>query len=208
MHTKLLYLIGAGGHGKVVFDAILLNAFPKQNIRVRDDSEHLRDSIFLGCSVEVPATAIEMTDQIFHLAIGNSHVRKHLFDELKKLNATPFTVIHPLASVSQFSKVADGVFVAAKAVVAANASIGLSSIINHGAVVDHDCVVGKFSHISPNATLAGGVTVGSHVLIGAGANILPGLNIGDNAVIGAGAVVTTHVGSGEVRVGIPAKLKK
>lgn len=207
MHTKLLFLIGAGGHGKVVFDAILLNAFPRQNIRIRDGSESLRNSIFLGCSVEVPAIDNEMADQLFHLAIGNNQARENLYIELNKLNAAPFTVLHPTASVSQFSKIDRGAFVAAKSVVAANASIGLCSIVNHGAIVDHDCIVGKFSHIAPNATLAGGVTVGSHVLVGAGANILPGLKIGDNAVIGAGAVVTTDVGSGEVRVGIPARLK-
>lgn len=208
MHTKLLFLIGAGGHGKVVLDAMLLNDFPNQNIRVKDGSERLRDSIFFGYPVQVPVVSNDISDQLFHLAIGNSKVRENLFGQLNKLNAVPFTVLHPTASISQFSKIDKGAFVAANSVVAANASIGLCSIVNHGAIVDHDCIVGQFSHIAPNATLAGGVTVGSHVLIGAGANILPGVTIGDNAIIGAGAVVTTNIGPGETRIGIPAKLKK
>ncbi len=207
MHTKLLFLVGAGGHGKVVLDAIFLNGFLKDSIRVTDGSDSLRDTMFLGCRVQVPAISNDMSEQLFHLAIGNSEARENLFVELKKINATPRTILHPMASISQFSKIYEGVFVAAKAVIAANSVIGQCTIVNHGAIVDHDCVVGNFSHVAPNATLAGGVTIGSHVLIGAGANVLPGITIGDHAIIGAGAVVTENVNSGETRVGVPAILK-
>ncbi|MBK8188042.1 MAG: acetyltransferase [Cellvibrio sp.] len=207
MHTKLLFLVGAGGHGRVVLDAILLNGFLKDNIRVTDSSDSLRDSMLLGYPIQVPATSKDMSEQLFHLAIGNSKARESLFVQLKKLSAYPQTILHPMASISQFSKIDDGVFVAAKAVVAPNALLGQCTIVNHGAIVDHDCIVGKFSHVAPNATLAGGVTIGSHVLIGAGANVLPGITIGDHAVIGAGAVVTENVNAGETRVGVPAILK-
>jgi sugar O-acyltransferase (sialic acid O-acetyltransferase NeuD family) len=207
MHTKLLFVVGAGGHGKVVLDATFLNGFLKDNIRITDNAESLRNSIFLGCRVQVPALLEDMRGHLFHVAIGNSKARESLFLELRELNAIPHTILHPMASISQFSKIDNGVFVAAKAVIAANATIGQCSIVNHGAIVDHDCIVGKFSHVAPNATLAGGVTIGSHVLIGAGANVLPGITIGDCAVIGAGAVVTENVNAGETRVGVPAILK-
>jgi acetyltransferase-like isoleucine patch superfamily enzyme len=73
-------------------------------------------------------------------------------------------------------------------------------------VVDHDCFVDEFSHIAPNASLAGGVCVGMRVLVGAGARVLAGGVIAADAVIGAGAVVTaSDVPAGTVWVGVPAR---
>jgi sugar O-acyltransferase (sialic acid O-acetyltransferase NeuD family) len=205
MPTKLLYLIGAGGHAKVVLDALLSTDAMAYGIRIRDGAQQLQGQQLLGYPIEVPAIAAEMENQSFHLAIGNGQARQRLFAMLIDIRAVPLSVVHPASSVSRFARVGDGSFVAAQAVVAAAAALGRSVIINHGAVVDHDCVVGDFSHIAPSAALSGGVVVGSGVLVGAGAKILPGLSVGDDAVIGAGAVVTANVGAGETWVGVPAR---
>ena len=205
MPTKLIYLIGAGGHGKVVLDALLSTDGQAYDVRVRDGAHELQEKSLLGYPIDVPAIAAEMEGQLFHLAIGNGQARRRLFDALRAMRAFPLSVLHATSCVSRFARVGDGSFLAAKSVVAAAASIGHSVIINHGAVVDHDCVVGDFSHIAPNAALGGGVIVGWGVLVGAGANILPGLSIGDEAVIGAGAVVTANVNAGETWVGVPAR---
>ncbi|RYY02233.1 MAG: acetyltransferase [Gammaproteobacteria bacterium] len=205
MHTKLIFLIGAGGHAKVVFDAILLNEISQTRVRITDRELKLKGKEFFDCKIEVPEVGIEMANQLFHLAIGNNRARENIFNQLSELNAQPLTITHPDASISRFSKIEAGAFIAAKAVVGPDAHIGLCSIVNHGAVVDHDCIIGNFSHIAPNATIGGGVTIGSHVLIGAGANILPGIHIGDGSIVGAGSVVTSNIGPGEVKVGIPAK---
>lgn len=50
------------------------------------------------------------------------------------------------------------------------------------------------------------IRVGNNVYIGTGAYILPGVRIGDNCVIGAGAIVTKDIPSGNVAVGIPARV--
>lgn len=205
MPTKLVYLIGAGGHGKVVLDALLSTDGRAYDVRVRDGAHKLQGQSLLGYPIEVPATSEEMEGQLFHLAIGNCQARRQLFAALRGMRALALSVVHASSQVSRFARVGDGSFLAAQSVVAAAASIGHSVIINHGAVVDHDCVVGDFSHIAPNAALGGGVIVGSGVLVGAGANVLPGLSIGDEAVIGAGAVVTANVNAGETWVGVPAR---
>jgi len=200
-----VFLIGAGGHGRVVLDALLESGIPLSCVHVRDKAQHLHGLDFLGCSIEPFVSTEDVQSEFFHLAIGNGKIRKRLFAELTALGAIPLSVTHPAASISRLSTIGAGFFGAAKAVVAPATVLGVGVIVNHGAVVDHDCVLGDFSHIAPNATLGGGVRVGAGVLIGAGANILPRVVIGADSVIGAGAVVTADVEAGVTYVGIPAK---
>lgn len=205
MRIDRVYLVGAGGHGKVVLDALLESGISLSSIRVRDEAPHLYGVSFLGCTVEPFVFTKDVRGNLFHLAIGVGAVRKRLFTELVERGGVPLSVIHPSASISRFSTIGSGFFGAARAVVAPSTALGVGVIVNHGAVVDHDCVVGDFSHIAPNATLGGGVKVGAGALIGAGANILPRVVVGAGAVIGAGAVVTADVEAGAIYVGIPAK---
>lgn len=204
MHTDDVFLVGAGGHGKVVLDALLERGTPLTHIRIRDEARNLHGVLFMGCRIETPVLVDDMVGASFHVAIGAADVRRRLFDAVVMHGALPLTVTHPTASISRHSSLGAGCFVAAQSILAPGAKLGNSVILNHGAIVDHDCEVGDFSHIAPNATLGGGVRVGACVLIGAGATILPGVAIGAGAIIGAGAVVTADIDAGETHVGIPA----
>jgi len=79
-------------------------------------------------------------------------------------------------------------------------------IVNTGAVVEHDCVVGDFAHISPNAVLAGGVTLGPLAWVGSCASVRQLIAVGEASVVGMGAVVTRDVIAGVTVVGNPAKV--
>ncbi len=204
MHTDTIFLIGAGGHAKVVLDALLLNEFANRRICVSDNNPALQGKTLLGLTIAVPALPTGPHAGMFHVAIGNGRVREKLHDQLTAAGCRPLTVVHAAALLSRFSSIGSGSFVAARAIVAPAATIGDGVIVNHGAVVDHDCQVGAYSHIAPNATLAGGVRIGARVLIGAGANVLPGVHIGDDAVVGAGAVVLKDIAAGETYAGVPA----
>jgi sugar O-acyltransferase (sialic acid O-acetyltransferase NeuD family) len=208
MHIDAIYLIGAGGHGKVVLDTLLTLGDPLPNIYVCDGNASRQGQSFLTYQIKHLSDFSGLSGQAFHISIGDCAIREKIYKNLLASNAVPFTIVHPRASVSGFSTVGLGTFLAAQSVLAPAAKVGMGVIVNHGGVVDHDCVVGDFSHIAPNATLGGCVTVGEGVLVGAGANILPGITVGDYAVIGAGAVVTKDVSSGETWAGIPAKIAK
>nr|WP_166354517.1 hypothetical protein [Bradyrhizobium barranii] len=88
------------------------------------------------------------------------------------------------------------------------ATIGQSCILNTGCIVEHDCVVGDFSHVSVNATLAGRSRLGSFVFLGAGATIIGRCSVPDGTVCGAGAVVTRSLAVSGTYVGVPARLAK
>lgn len=197
-----LLIFGAGGHGRVLVDAALL-ARLWQSIMVSD--RKLADNqseMFPGIRLLTAAAAL-VFDPAVHIAIGNNHFRQKeagLWGHERLVS-----VLHPAATVSVFSSLGSGCFVAAGAVVGPSARVGMGVIINHGAVVDHDVEVGAFSHIAPNASLGGHVMLGQRVLIGSGAVVLPSIVLGDDVTIGAGSVVNAHLPQPGTYAGIPAR---
>jgi sugar O-acyltransferase (sialic acid O-acetyltransferase NeuD family) len=190
------YIYGAGGHGKVVLDAMQV-----AHIDCKGFVEEILNWAGLGV-LKLSDLAPE-TPNYFHLAIGSCKVREAIASKLDC--ASYFTVVHPSAVVAKTAQIGIGTFLAAHSIVAPDAKIGSHCIINHAAVIDHDCFVDDYSHIAPKSSLGGGVKVGKGVLIGSGAVVLPNLVIADYAVIGAGAVVTRNVLAGMTVVGSPAK---
>ena len=207
MPTEHWIVVGAGGHARVVMDALQSEKGESISCAFADDDVSLHERFVLDVPVLGAASEVVSPGTRFHVAIGANRTREKLYKQMLGIGAVPFAVVHPSAIVSKYAHLGIASFVAARAVVAPAAKIGVGAIINHGAVIDHDCLVGDFSHIAPGATLAGGVSVGCGVLIGAGANVLPGVVIGDGAVIGAGAVVVADVLSGTQVVGVPARKK-
>jgi sugar O-acyltransferase (sialic acid O-acetyltransferase NeuD family) len=191
------FIYGAGGHGKVVFDAMQV---AKMHCDGFVDSKNI--SLWFGLPV-LKEDEVNRSDFV-HIAIGNASVREKIASSHP--DYAFFSIIHPSSSVAKSAKIsASGVFVAAQSVIGPEAEVLDHSIINHGAIIDHDCKVGRFCHVAPNAVLGGGVSIGNHVMVGAGAVILPGLTICDNVTIGAGAVVTKNILSPQVVIGVPAK---
>lgn len=192
------YIYGAGGHGKVVWDAMQSSQM--------DCAGFVDDKVissWAGLDVYQLSSLNTNDELLLHLAIGSCAIREAFVAKLS--HAKYFSVIHAAAIIAKTSQIGSGSFVAAQSIVAPYATIGKYCIINHAAVIDHDCVVGDFSHVAPQVSLGGGVCVGKGVLVGAGSVILPGLTVSDYAVIGAGAVVTKNVSAGVTVVGNPAR---
>lgn len=196
-----VHVLGGGGHGKVVVDALLAGAWPASRILIHDDTP--RSGILLGCTVVTPLRLPAQSGARTHAAIGNGRFREQL------LGAWPeqdwLVIRHPRAVCAASGTIGPGCFVAALAVVGPDARLGRGVIVNHGAVVDHDAEVGDYSHVGPLASLGGGARIGRLVLVGAGARVLPGVKVGDGATVGAGAVVLNDVEAGGRVAGVPAR---
>ena len=206
MVSDVIYIIGAGGHGRVVADALSAAGVGQSRLVFRDGRPGLT---LLGNAVAVPETSSDMAGSQFHVAVGSTAIRRRLYDAAIAVGALPLSVFHPASVIAAEAKFGHGILVAATAVVAPGADVGDGTIVNHGAIVDHDARVGSFCHIAPRAALGGGVRIGDNVLVGAGAVILPGLNIVQGVTIGAGAVVTRSIIELGTWVGNPArKLEK
>ena len=202
MPTDLVHLVGAGGHCRVVAEALRRNGTPADAIIVRDSRPGL---VAYGRPVQTPEVDEAMAGHLFHVAIGSAVIRSRFHASALNVGARPLTIVHPGAWIAEDAKLGDAVLVAATAVIGPGVLVGDGTIINHGAIVDHDCSVGSFSHIAPNATLGGFAAIGARVLIGAGAVVLPGLTISSDVIVGAGAVVVRSIGEPGTWVGNPAR---
>ncbi|MEG1887029.1 MAG: acetyltransferase, partial [Oscillospiraceae bacterium] len=63
-------------------------------------------------------------------------------------------------------------------------------------------------HISPNAALAGTVTIGDKCHVGIGAVVKNSVTICENCIIGAGGVVVKDALKSGVYIGVPAKRRE
>ncbi len=201
-----LRIAGAGGHAKVVVDA-LKNRNPHRLVVVSDDRAIVGAMTLQGLPVVMPLLTPPIPrGQAIHVALGRNRLRQKISLEAEGLGFTLESITHPSACVAATASLGPGTLVAARAVVGPDARVGRGCIVNHGAVVDHDCSVGDWAHIAPGVVLGGEVVVGEGAMVGAGAIVLPGCRIGAWAVVGAGAVVTRDVGENNFVVGVPAKI--
>jgi sugar O-acyltransferase (sialic acid O-acetyltransferase NeuD family) len=197
-----IFIIGAGGHGKVAVRAA--QAAGSRVVAIFDDNPSKWDSLVFGVAVVGPVDAICTRPPLpTLLAIGDNDRRLELAN---KLNLPWASVVHPAAYVDEYAQIGAGVLVLPGAVIHVDAVVGDHAIVNSNATVEHDCRIGAGAHVSCRACLTGGVQVGRGALIGAGAVVLPGIRVADFARVGAGAVVTRNVEIATTVVGVPAQL--
>lgn len=205
MRINKMYIIGAGGHAKVVLDAVKHCANPVSIAGLIDETYERKGESLYGIRInEISINEIPVNSQ-FHVAIGNNVDRQRLSELLKSKGLTPLSVFHKMSSVSKYANIAGGVFAAACSTLGPSSKLHEGVIVNHNAIVDHDCHISMYSHVGPGAILGGNVKIGKKVFIGSGASVLPGLTIVDNVVIGSGAVVVRDILEPGTYVGVPAK---
>ena len=209
MERKPILIIGAGGHAKVLIDALLQQNADILGI-VDRNIQNVGEKV-LGIKVLGDDTyVLKYSPQEIYLvngigSIGPMQARKHVYDLFHQKGYSFMTVIHPSAIIGREVKLAEGVQVMAGAVIQTGCVIGINTIVNTRAVVDHECVLGNHSHIAPGAVLSGSIKIGDCTHIGTGAVIIQGKSVGGNTLVGAGAVVVNNIGSDLVACGVPAK---
>lgn len=198
---KKVIIIGAGGHAKVVADAVRKSG--DIVLGFLDDDKARSGKEFYGAHIlgTISIYPEFVSDAEFIIAIGNNNARKSISEGMM---CKWYTAIHPSSSIGEGAILDDGTFVAAGAVINADARIGKHTIVNTCAVVEHDCSIGSFVHISPRATVCGACNVGDLSWICAGSTVINGLRICKETVVGAGATVIRNIEDGGTYVGVPA----
>jgi len=202
MFPKDIFIIGAGGHAKVVISTIkLLNG---KVAGIFDDDASKKGIRILDVPVLGSINEAISVDGSFIIAIGDNEIRKKIFDLYNSLNFVQ--LLHPSAFVDQTVKVGKGTVIFAGAMVQPSCNIGRHSIINTGCSIDHDCEIGDFTHIAPGVNVAGGVKVKEGAFIGIGSCVIPNVSIGEWSQVGAGSVVVKDIPPKCLAYGNPARV--
>ncbi len=202
--TRAVAVYGAGGHGKVVVDALERSGHPVAGFI--DDDPGRDGTEYCGYPIVSATERDRLGDDLaVVVALGDAARRREVVSRVLEWGLPLATAIHPSATIGRDVEMGDGTMVLAQTAVNPGARLGQSVIVNTGAVVDHDCTIEDFAHIAPGACLAGGVKVGTAALIGAGATLVPGVEVGAGATVGAGAVVVADVEAGATVTGVPAR---
>ena len=193
-----MYLIGAGGHAKVVRDILDACSIPFSGVV----TDNLKEVTFMGKKI---LHSIDEVDEAI-ICVGNNRTRKKLAEELSQQGVTFGMGIHPSVIMSKYASVDEGTVIMQEVVIQSCAKIGKHCIVNTSASIDHDNVLGDFVHISPHATLCGEVEVGEGTWIGAGTVVKQCVKIGKWSIIGAGSVVVNDIPDGVLAYGNPCKI--
>lgn len=185
--SKHVIVIGAGGHGRSMAEAILLLG-RDELVGFVDDRADANTKVWsypiLGRKDSLQ-TLRTQADAVV-VAIGNNAVREKLHARVREAGFELLSVIHPTAFVSPTATLGAGCAVMAGAVVGTEAQLGEGVIVNCGATVDHHCRVGAFGHLGVNACMAGGSVLGHGAWMRAGSALGYGVQVGDGAVLAPG----------------------
>ncbi|WMP17963.1 acetyltransferase [Thiothrix lacustris] len=180
----MIYIYGAGGHGKVVF-----HTFTSMGKTIAAFLDDKANRFLCGLPVIIPSEVQASPASHIHFAIGNNRIRHDLQTSWQQLGMIPASAIHPLSILYPSATIGHGCLLTAGSVIGPDAVIGSGCIINHNAVVEHDTHIGDFCHIAQSAIISGGVNLGTQCFVSAGSVILPYLTIGKHVTIAAGVTV-------------------
>lgn len=195
-----IYVIGAGGHGRVVAAAALAAGYRLAGFL---DDVHPGETV-MGIPVLGPVALLaELGTVAAVIAVGNNAARATLAARYSHVDWQ--AIVHPAAWVHESVSPGAGAVVMARAVVQPGAHIGAHAIINTAAVVEHDCRIGDFAHLASGVVLGGSVSIGRCALLGTGVVVRTRACVGEGATVGVGAVVIDDVPARVVAVGCPAR---
>jgi sugar O-acyltransferase (sialic acid O-acetyltransferase NeuD family) len=209
MMDRPVIVIGAGGHAKVVIDALIKQSTDIVGIVDSDGKKGGRQILGIDIIGDDATVLRYSKDEIYLVngigSVGTTKLREKIFMKFKSQGYRFPAVVHPSAVIANDVEILEGAQVMAGVVIQTGAVIGQNTIVNTKASIDHDCTIQSHVHISPGVTICGGVLVGEGTHVGAGTTVIQGVEIGANAIVGAGSLVLKNVADNTKIYGSPVK---
>lgn len=184
---KQLIIVGAGGYGRSVAEALMAS----DEFRAVGFLDDAFPELAEVCGLPVLGATKELLgyrDRVDYavVAVGNNQIREQVSNRLCASGFKLATVIHPRAIVSPSALLGVGTTIMAGSIVGAGVRIGRGVIVNSGAVIDHDCIVEDFSHLGINVSMAGGSSLGKGAWMQAGSVLGSGVKTSDLVIVQSG----------------------
>ncbi|MBY0406855.1 MAG: hypothetical protein K2Q01_04130 [Rickettsiales bacterium] len=176
-----LILIGAGGHAKVVADALASEGKTFTHYVDSNPAPWL-ESIGVSRLSEAELEAILSTGPELVLGMGGitpeSLARRvALMRGYEAKGATFPPIIDESVILGSGITVEEGAHILAHATINAGAHIGAAVIINTASLIEHDAHIEEGAHIAPRAIVLGAARVGPAAFVGAGAVVVQGASV-------------------------------
>ena len=193
---KPVIIVGAGGHAKVIIEALALSGFDIIGcLSLNDNLGTLCQGVRILGGDDI-LSSYKPSDIMLANGIGSLPNQSIRWDVAEKMRARGFkfmSVKHPSVIISKNVKLEEGVQIMAGSIIQSGVEIGQDSIINSGSILDHDCNIGSQCHISPGVTLCGGVQIDNRTHIGSGTVVIQNVVVGNDTVIAAGSVIYQNI---------------
>ena len=197
----------AGEQGEVVLD-ILRNNGVSDNVVFLDENTDLHGNEIEGVPIIGDITAVDRYDKEFQFIVAygdRQGVRLDIAKRIEDVGYDFFSALHSDTTISETATLGKGVTVNARSYLGPDVHIGDHVLVDSCVNISHDVELKPGATITPNATLAGGVSIGRDAYVGPGATIVEDVTIGPDVLVGAGAVVIESVDKGTTVGGIPAE---
>jgi sugar O-acyltransferase (sialic acid O-acetyltransferase NeuD family) len=203
-----LVIVGAGGFAREVYrwatQGLTANSYRMKGFLSHspDDLDaHSIDYPILGD----PADYRPHPAEHFLFAIGDVAAKKTLVDALQARGARFMTLVHPTAIVAPSARLGEGAIVCPFALISDNVVLEDFVTLNFYASCGHDAVIGKYSILSPYATVNGGSRLEAEVFMGTHSTVTARRLVGRGAKISANSVVMHDVPPRTLVHGVPGR---
>ena len=158
-----LLILGAGSQGHMVREtAKAIGIF--ERIAFLDDNRQLPGVLDVISSYRKYLD----TFPVGFAAIGDSHLRRKLTEQLEQAGFIVPVLRHPTADVSPTVQAGAGTIFGAKTIVNSSVRIGKGVILSSASIVGHGAAVGDYVHLAAGSVVQKGATVPDGIKIGSG----------------------------------------
>lgn len=204
-----IIIIGAGGFGRELLQWIKDINEVKSTWEIAgflDDNPNALDGI--ECDYPMLGRVSDWQpaeDEVFALAAATPRTKEKIVGSMKARGAVFANVIHPTATLTQFSKYGEGLVMFPQSKLSVNSSVGdFVTILSSG--IGHDVEIGDFTTVSGACSILRNVKVGRRVFLAANVAVSNDIVIGDEAYIGIGSIIMTDVAAGQKTFCNPARV--